>query len=438
MDLKIYKKNAGYVFSIIYADTELFCSDDYLPFIGDEGSYPTMQEATSKASLFYWENSDKLTRMADYEDKVSPDEIRTRVINKFNMALTTFLNMIENMKGDSKSGSLKTKINNFKTMIDNYAEIMSNTIAEFEADESVNDAKEGIDILEIGYHDVKSPYSKDTIKLKRKLKKIYKEIRTHFGDFLEANVSGAMMQVMANKDVPWISGALSEMSDDVIERLPFKTSFSGIDRGHTGEYILYFSTDEGPFCIEFDKGLIMTKVQPLGDMISKFPLMSQTYYNNLWYPIFKAISSYKVNDDIIIVPEPPNDGDISVGTQENGDYVKDRFLAFDKRDGTKTKVYVMLKGGESETKLCSFVSFAKTGVEDSIRQSLEKDRMTLQESKLMTCIDSGTKYDGIAGEVIHSGIVERNGYFDVPLKMTYDNEVENIIVLPSYILEKYV
>ena len=59
------------------------------------------------------------------------------------------------------------------------------------------------------------------------------------------------------------------------------------------------------------------------------------------------------------------------------------------------------------------------------------------KSKMVKCVNTGTKYDGIAGEIDHNGIVKKNGYLEIPIIIEFDNGTRETLIVTNEMVEVF-
>ena len=163
--------------------------------------------------------------------------------------------------------------------------------------------------------------------------------------------------------------------------------------------------------------------------------MTHKFYNELWLPVFLSVGNYLVDDNHIIVPDQPSD--LRVGYSK-GKYLKNKFLGFDTRDNSQVYVNVYMAGTNSPLQKTCMFSFSDKNREKELLDGLKADKADLLGSQMVTCNNSGTKYDGIAGKIHGDQVQNRYGYFEVPVTFTFDTGTEETVILPSYNLARYV
>ena len=439
MYLKVEQSDSNrFVFSLVVGETSLFRSNDSpLPFLGEYGDYPTFDEALKASTLFAYRNFPTLTRFADLESTMSSDDIKSRMVAKFTRGMHIFTKLLERMKNTKEKGDIKQRVQTLKQMVDQYAKAILDTAKMFENEARVDNIPEEVPIQEISFSELESPYSIDLLSLKKQLHEFYQDFRDNFGEYLDAVASGQINRVVTAGEEPWYRDVLVEFGESISSSLSLAdVKFSSVGEIDNG-YELSFCTKHGGLTVSFGKDMTMTGINPGEGLIELFPPMSQDYYNVLWYPIFKTVGNFRVEENVVAIPKRSIKGR-KIGYSNDGKYLKDSFVAFDLRDGSEMSVEVHLRGKECcGSKTCSFVLASGQQREVDINQTLDQDMETLRRTKMVRCINTGTKYDGLAGEVDHKGVVRRETYIEIPVVFQFDNSNVETVILTNSQVEKY-
>lgn len=435
MHFKIYKNsNNKFEFSIIYSENDLFRStDEIFPFIGEYGEYNSLNEAENACKRCYFVNFNNLTKIAEVENTEEIETIKSNLISRYSKGIEHFINMIYRIDVNEKD-MLKSRVQSLKNLVDQYRESMLEAIKTFEnqrRDKSI----EKEDVQQIGYQQFKSPLAKQLVILNKKFKKFYRKLRKKFGDYLDIAQAGVLTKILTAGDESWIKQVLFEFGDSAAKSLKFSNSeTSGIQLTKDG-FDICISCNEGKVVLNFGNNMILRGIYPLGNFLTSHPHMSQKYYNNIWLPIFTAIGHYAVDENHIIFPE--KDLNFKVGLTDDGKYLKDKFKGFDIRDNTEIFANIYLVGESApEDKTCLFVTSASINKEQKVLDDLERAKKQLSQVQTVKCVNSGTKYDGVAGKIM-GDIIERSGYLEIPVKFTFDNGNEEIVYITSDMLEKF-
>ena len=418
-------ENDKFYFSVVYADKEIFKSTDPIfPFSGEYGEYDSFDVAKRNFKRFAFINSHLLTKISDLESTESSDFIKTRVIDNYSTRLNQFIQMLDRIDPNER-GKIRERVKNIRIMVDQFAKSMFETIREIENDERVNEIPESVNVQQIGYEELESPYSKQIYLLKKKLKKFYKKLKKKFRDYLDVSASGCLTDILTAGDSSWMKEVLYEFADSSIESLGLEDlNVRKIERSDSG-FEIFLSCNNGSLILSFNNNLLLTGIHPYEGFIETHPHMSQQYYNDLWLPVFKAVGNYMVDENHIIFPE--QDSNVRVGYTDGGKYLKDRFEGFDTRDNSKIYANVFLIGKDSNNRSCMF-STAISEKEKNMLVELENQKKTLVNAQAVTCVETGTKYDGKSGKVIADKIAMRNGYFEVPVSFVFDNGAEETVI----------
>ena len=436
MNLKIYKNsNNMFEFSVVYAEIDIFKStDEIFPFIGEYGEYNSLKEAENAARRCYFVNFNSLIKIAEMENAEELDSIKSNVISRYSNGVQQFINMIDRIDVNEKD-MLKSRVQGLKSIVDQYKDSILETIKTFE-NQSREKGIEKKDVQQIGYQEFKNPFAKQLFILKKRLKKFYRKLRKKFGDYLDIAEAGVLTKILTAGDDSWIKQVLFEFGDSAAKSVNFSNSeVSKIELTQDG-FDICISCDRGSIVLNFGNNMILRRIYPLENLLVSHPHMSQKYYNDIWLPIFSAVGHYAIDENHIIFPEV--DKNVKIGFTEEGKYLKSKFKGFDIRDNSEIYANVYLVGETSpEDKTCIFVTSATIGRENSILENLEKAKKQLSEAQTVKCINSGTKYDNIAGKIIKEDIIERNGYLEIPVRFTFDNENEEVVFITSDMLEKF-
>jgi hypothetical protein len=322
-------------------------------------------------------------------------------------------------------------------MIDQYAKSILDIAKEFENDSRVDNIPEDINITDIPASDLKSDQARDLLSLKSKLHLFYAELKSNFGDYIDVVASGMMRRVIASEEIPWYRDILSEYAEGITSAL----SLNGVETKSITDsadgYDIRFKTSNGDLTVSFSKDLVVNGIHPHDGLIDHFPPMSQGYYNALWYPIFKEIGNFKISENVIAIPKRASKSK-KIGYSSDGSYLKDSFVAFDIRDGKEEVVDVFLNGKSCcGSRTCSFVVAGDRMREDRINSVLDQDAEKLMSAKMVRCVDTGTKYDGMVGEVQQKGIIRRETYLEIPVLFTFDNGIKETVTLTNDKVEVY-
>ncbi len=436
MNLKIYKNlNNKFEFSVVYAETDIFkSSDEIFPFIGEYGEYESLKEAEDAGKRCFFTNFDFLTKIAETESSEQIESIKSNIISRYSKGVQQFIDMIDRIDVNEKD-MLKQRVESLKSIVDQYKDSIMETIKTFE-NQKRDKGIEKEDVQQIGYHEFKSPFAKQLFILKKRLKKFYRKLRKKFGNYLDIAKSGVLTKILTAGDDSWIKQVLFEFGDNAAGSLKFSNSrTSGIELSREG-FDVCISCDDGSIVLSFGNNMILRGIHPLKNFLTSHPHMSQKYYNDIWLPIFTAVGHYAIDENHIIFPE--TDNDIKIGFTDDGKYLKSKFKGFDIRDNNEIYANVYLVGETSpENKTCIFATSEISGRENKVFSDLEKAKKELSEVQMVKCINSGTKYDNIAGKVIKEDIIERNGYLEIPIKFTFDNGNEETVFMTSDMLEKF-
>lgn len=440
MYLKVEQAASGrFSFSLMSGEKQLFSStDESIPFLGDYGDYASVSDANKAASLFAFRNFDILTRLAQVENTgdIESDEIKSRAVVRFRRGLKVFLEILDQIRESKKKGNLKQRVRNLKTLVDQYAKALLETARTLENDERVNDVPDEIPIQEVSLSKLKSPYARDLIEMKHELRKFYHELKRDFGEYLEVSASGVMSKIMTTGEISWFKDILVELGEDVAGSLPVKGSeLDSIVKRPDG-YDVNIKTSYGFLTLSFSSDLILDGVHPQEGLISLFPPMSQRYYNSIWFPVFRSVGNFRVGSNVVAIPVS-GDGSQKIGCSENGKYLENRFKAYDLDSYEERVVDVFLDNEDVMTATCSFVvASRKPNRDDTVDRILDIDQKILMSAKMVKCNVPG-KYEGVAGEIIHSGIKRYPTYIDVPVRIKFDNGIEEVVVFTSDMIEVY-
>lgn len=436
MHLKVYKNsNSKFEFSVVFAETEIFKStDEIFPFIGEYGEYNSLKEAEDIAKRCYFVNFKSLTKMAEAENAEEFETIKSNVIAKYSKGVQQFIDMIDRIDVNEKD-MLKQRVQSLKSIVDQYRDSIFETIKTFE-NQSREKGIEKEDVKQIGFHQFKNPFAKQLFVLNKRLKKFYRKLRKKFGDYLDIAEAGILTRILTAGDNSWVKQVLFEFGDSAAKSLSFSnTKVSGIELTRDC-FDICISCDEGSIALNFGNNIILRGIYPLKDLLLSHPHMSQKYYNDIWLPIFTAVGHYAIDENHVIFPEM--DKNVKIGFIDDGKYLKNKFKGFDIRDNREIYANVYLVGVTSpEDKTCIFTMSTTLGKENEILSDLERAKKQLSEVQMVKCINSGTKYNNIAGKVIKEDIIERNGYLEFPVRFTFDNGNEEEVLMTSDILEKF-
>lgn len=423
--------NNKYSFSITNEDGQIFSPvDKNYWYFGEYKESSSLKDAIREFERFAFLNPDFI-KLSEIEDE-QKEAIKSRVVDQFNRKVNGFIEFIDQLEHLDDKSKLPERVVMLKEQFDQFSTSVAETIKEFEGDTGDNSDIKEQGIKEIGFEEVQDPYAKDLIKVKRKIRKFYRKLKRKFGDYLKAD-SSYFLQKIASLEDSFKKEILLQFSEDICGSVPLKnTELDALELSDNGA-CLSFSSDNGKFSVRFGKNMVMSEIMPLEKLIVSHPYMSHGFYNDLWLPIFKSVGSFLVSDNHIIVPDEPVN--VKIG-YSNGRYLKNKFLGFDTRDGSGITAEIYISGGNSPLqKTCSFSLVSRK--EDEVEGSLENQKNILLNSDMVICFGTGSKYDNIAGKINPDKIVDRNGYFDVPVTFTFDNGVEETVTIPSNNLRRY-
>lgn len=436
MQIRVDQRDDNFYFCVESGDNVIFdSSDPDLPFLGEYGEYKTAELAEEAASLFAFSNFTHLVKMADLEDSLDSDSIRNRVVAKFSRGVDIFLHMLDLVSETKKKGDLKTRIQNLKQMMDQYTKAILDTAKTFENDERIDDVPEDIPINEIGFSELKSDSAKQLIGLKKKVRVFYRRLKEDFGQYLEPVAANSMKRILVAGEIDWYKDILVSWGSDVAKSIGSGARLSSIEKNCCG-FDVTLATDDGSLKLSFSNDLTLEGIHPQEGLIDKYPHMSQRYYNDLWLPVFMSVGNFRINENVVAVPVSYSK-DMKIGYQDDGRYLKNRFKAYDLREDRDSVVDVYLMGDEV-CKSCSFVVASKmTNREDRIKKSLDEDLKILSRTKMVIIENTGTKYDGMAGEIDHKGIIRHSDHLEVPVFIEYDNGKRERVVVTSDHISRY-
>lgn len=433
MDVVFSQTDSGrHIFSLRENGKDIFTSfDEDLPFLGEYGEYATREDSMNAFSKLAFLNPEFI-KIAEIE-KEQKDSIKSRVVDQFNRKAVMFIKFIDQIEHFNDRSKLQERVTMLKDQFDQFTKSVTDTVHEFEGDTEPESEIEEQDIQQIGFEEVKDPYARDLVKLKKRIRKFYKKLKKKFGDYLEAD-SISFLKKLASVEEEFKRDILLDFGDSIIRSIQFKNPrVISLETDDTESRIL-ISTDSGDLVVKFSNQLVMTEILPLGGFSSSHPYMTHRFYNEIWMPIFLSVGNYMLDEDHIVVPDQPTD--VKIGYSE-GKYLRNVFVGFDIRDNSKVKVNVYIIGNHSPIQKTCMFSVASKDKENFINKELESSKRDLLSSQMVLCVNSGTKYDGIAGKIQRDQTVDRSGYFEVPVTFTFDTGAEETVVLPSYNLKRY-
>lgn len=433
MDVVFSQTDSGkHVFSIKRDDDNLFSSSDTdFPFLGEYGSYSTREESILAFRKFAFLNPD-FVKLAEIEEE-QKDAIKSRVIDQFNRKVITFIRMIDQLETFDDKSKLQERVTMLKDQFDQFTKSVTDTVHEFEGDTGDSSQIEEQNVQEIGFEEVKDPFAKDLVKLKKRIRKFYRRLKSKFGHFLKAGCEDFLTK-LASIDREFKNDILVEIAEDIVKAMSFDNVKIDSLEVENDESRIVISSDQGKFVVKFGPELVMTELLPLDKFSSSHPYMSHRFYNELWFPVFSSVGSYFVDDDHIIVPDQPSD--LRIG-HSDGKYLKNKFLGFDIRNNSQVFANVFLAGTNSPIQKTCMFTLAEKDKESALTSEMQSAITNLLSSQMVKCVNSGTKYDGIAGEIHADQVEKRAGYFEVPVTFTFDTGAEETVILPSYNLERY-
>jgi len=430
MNVKVLNYNNEFDIGIEFRGDVIFrSSEENFPFLGNFNTYKNTKTASLEMQKFTFINCDSLIQMSQTEDSdISKDAIKVMFVNKYTYGILGFIKMINLLNESKDLGMIKERVDGLKKQFEAYIKSMLKTMEEFENGTRENKSLETKKIEEISYEEFESPYAKDLYKLKKYIKIFYRKLRKNFGQYLEANIINSKI-LTANYD--FLKDIIVEMSNDICKNLEFKNFEVSSIVKKEDEFIIIIKSDNYNIEIKISEDISLKEINISESLVKEFPYASFKYYNEIFSPIFNAIGSCEVDEDIITCEK---DSSLKIGYDESGRYVKDMFVGFHKKDNSKVIMKVYLDG--SDNKICNFCTSSLN--ESVIKVSIEKKKRELSQFQMAKCISTGTKYDGMSGMIDHDGIIEKNGHLEIPLEFKYDNGLKERVIFLDKNIEGFI
>jgi hypothetical protein len=433
MHIKIDQNDSGKHEIFLMAGEQILCksTEEDFPFFGQYSQYDTQRQALGATVKLAYLNQKVLTALVHEDDE--NDSLKSNFVRKYNKQIKFYMDMINRIE---KVGDWKKKVDNLKKMVDGLKQTIDKTALMFENEGRPNPLPED-GVQQISVEQTLDPYAKSLLILKKKIHRFYKNLKMRFGDYSQGLPPATASTNIGDEEgmnEEFAKNVICELAESVTEELP-EFTIEKIEKNSDG-YDITLSNGEDRVSLDFSDTIMLRGVHPVGNTLKKYPHMSQIYYNDLWYPIVKSVGHFLFDENYVLVFQAPESDSEPVGRGEN-DYIKDTFTGFDVRDNSKISVYVHMQGeGSPISKSCN-IKVASRGKQEAVDKSLQTIDQ-LRNVQMVKCVNTGTKYDDIAGKILSNEIVQRDGYFDVPVVFEFDNKHTEKVYIHSNNLVPYI
>lgn len=428
--------NEQFIFSLYQGDTSIFRSCDPLfPFFGRYGAYNSEEEVRLGVRDFLFRNGSFLQEaQIPEETPVQDDQIRARVLSKFIERLKSLVEFYEYLgQKDRDPGDVASEAQVVKGFLDQDIFLTENMARFLENEQREEQLDEEFDLDELFPHGFRSEYAKNIMAVNIKMRKLRRKVKRDFINEAQAvsTILGKIAKTNPESE-DWVRNILMDYGKNVVDVLG-GGAVNKVCMKDDGYDIVVSSPTGGEVVLSVNKNLIPNQLVCSGEMGNLCPYMSRPYYEDLWYPLFLKNDVFLIDNDIVITPEPIQ-GDLKIGYQEDGSYVKDIFSGYEISSGRVVPVTAKLLG-DSPRRVCAFTHAASEP--ETMDMSIERRYRQIMSSYMAKITREDSKYNGVAGTILHEQVAKMPGYIVVPLTVTWDTGLTETVSFTDDDIEIY-